>query len=88
MSKNKIVLDTNIWISAIIKREVCYLSEFIALNGITVYICPEMLLELKDVLGRVKFKNYLSKSIHDHIEDIRNICVINKISKCYNNAPR
>lgn len=87
MAKNNVVLDTNIWVSAIITRDENHLKEFITINEIRVYICPEMLLELKDVLDRAKFKKYLSKPIYNHIEDIKQICVVKKIFKRYNKAP-
>ena len=74
MQKSSFVLDTNIWISAIITNSESKLEKYIINNNLTIYICPEMILELEDVLKRSKFKKYLKKSIPDYILEIKRIC--------------
>jgi putative PIN family toxin of toxin-antitoxin system len=86
MKKNSFVLDTNIWISAIITNSETNLEQFILKNNLTIYICPEMILELKDVLKRSKFKKYLSKSIPEYILLIENICSNKTSPKHYDKA--
>ena len=87
MKKTRFVLDTNIWISAIITNSETKLEQFIFENKLTIYICPEMILEMKDVLKRSKFKKYLSKSISEYILLIEKVCLNKNSPKHYNMAP-
>lgn len=87
MKNNSFVLDTNIWVSAIITNSETKLGELITSNKLQVYICPEMILELKDVLKRAKFKKYLHKSIEEYIIFISKICINKLPTKHYNEAP-
>ena len=87
MKKTSFVLDTNIWISAIITNSETKLEQFISKNKLTIYICPEMILELKDVLKRPKFNKYLNKSIPEYILLIEKVCLTNNSPKHYNMAP-
>lgn len=87
MKKTSFVLDTNIWISAIITNSETKLQQFILKNKLTIYICPEMILELKDVLKRSKFKKYLSKSIPEYILLVENTCLNKTPPKHYDKAP-
>lgn len=87
MKKTSFVLDTNIWISAIITNSEEKLVQFIFENKLTIYICPEMILELKDVLKRSKFKKYLSKSIPEYILLIEKVCLNKTSPKHYDKAP-
>jgi putative PIN family toxin of toxin-antitoxin system len=57
MQKNNFVLDTNIWISAIITKSENDLKNYILKNNLQIFICKEMIFEIKDVLGRNKLKN-------------------------------
>lgn len=87
MQNHRFVLDTNIWVSAIITNSIFKVEEFVSKNNLDIYICPEMILELEDVLSRGKFKKYLSKPVFSYIEDIQKICLERKIVKRYNEAP-
>jgi len=87
MKKNSFVLDTNIWISAIITNSEVKLQDFILENKLTIYICPEMILELEDVLKRTKFKKYLNKSIPEYILLIESLCLNKTSPKHYDKAP-
>jgi putative PIN family toxin of toxin-antitoxin system len=87
MKKASFVLDTNIWISAIITNSEAKLVQFIIQNKLTVYICPEMILELQEVLKRSKFKKYLSKPISEYILIIENSCLNKTSPKHYDKAP-
>ena len=87
MQKTSFVLDTNIWISAIITNSEVKLIQFILENKLTIYICPEMILELQEVLKRSKFKKYLSRSIPEYIVLIENSCLNNTSPNHYDKAP-
>lgn len=87
MLNHKFVLDTNIWVSAIITNSLFKLEEYVSKNNLDIYICPEMIMELEDVLNRGKFKKYLSKPVLGYIKDIQKICLERKIVERYNKAP-
>jgi len=58
MKKNKTVLDTNIWISYIIKAKYDELSAMIEEKGVIFLRSAPSLAELQEVLSRKKFLKY------------------------------
>ena len=87
MQNNNFVLDTNIWISAIITNSKKSLINYIEENKLKIYICPEMIHEIEDVLSRKKFKKYLSYSVIESVSLINFHCKNIQITKRYNQAP-
>ena len=87
MQKNRYVLDTNIWISAIISNSLEELELFIKNKNLKIYICPEMILEFEDVLKRAKFKKYLKESVSHYISEIQKISTLKASETKYNEAP-
>ena len=81
MRNNSYVLDTNIWVSSIISNSFSELEKFIILKNLKVCICPEMILELEDVLKRPKFKKYLTDSVSNYIFGIQKITILKFIEK-------
>ena len=87
MPKLSYVLDTNVWVSAIITKTDNQLHSYIVDNNIKVFISPEMILELEDVLSRAKFKKYIQKPISDYIQWISKLCTSVNSETHYNEAP-
>ena len=55
MRSEKIVLDTNIWVSYFIKARFDDLVNLIVDNELIVLTSVELIIELREVLGRKKF---------------------------------
>jgi len=87
MQKPSYVLDTNIWVSAIITKTEGQLHRYIVDNDVTVFISPEMILELEEVLSRAKFTKYIQKPICDCIQEISKLCTSVNSKTHYNEAP-
>jgi len=67
MGNEKIILDTNLWISFLISKNFSQLDELIENKNITLVFSNELLEEFIEVVRRPKFKKYLSE------EDIANL---------------
>ena len=65
--ENKVVLDTNIWITYFIKGKEPELLELIFNNDLEVFTSNELQNELQEVLSRSKFKKYLNAPIENYI---------------------
>jgi len=87
MQNKNFVLDTNIWISAIITNSEKSLLNYIEENKLQIFICPEMILEIEDVLRRKKFKKYLINSINEYVNLINDSCQNIQIITRYKEAP-
>ena len=79
MKEKKFVLDANIWISMIIGRQLSFLIRKIEQNKLTILTCKELIIEIREVLNRSKFKKYMTA---DEIQEA--IIIHLKISKKYN----
>lgn len=87
MLNKHFVLDTNIWISAIITKSEKTLFSYIKKNNLKIYICPELYQEIEDVLGRKKISKYLIFSIEESVLQINLVCENIEIDKHYSKAP-
>ena len=87
MQNKNFVLDTNIWISAFITNSEKSLLNYIEENKLQIYICPEMIIEIEDVLSRKKFKKYLIQSINEYVNLLNDSCENIQITKRYKEAP-
>ncbi len=61
LKKERIIVDTNIFISFLINRDYSKLDKIIIENKATLLLSNELIDELITVLSRPKFKKYISK---------------------------
>lgn len=61
MSNEKIILDTNLWISFLISKKFSQIDELIANKKVTLVFSNESLEEFVQVVSRPKFKKYVSE---------------------------
>ncbi|MEX0995690.1 MAG: putative toxin-antitoxin system toxin component, PIN family [Flavobacteriaceae bacterium] len=61
MRNEKVILDTNLWISFLISKKFNQIDELIESKRITLIFSNELLEEFIDVVSRPKFKKYFSK---------------------------
>jgi len=57
----KVIIDTNVWISFLIGKDLSGLQNFIDSKIILVLTCEEQLIELSEVFERPKLKKYFGK---------------------------
>lgn len=55
----KVILDTNIWISFLIGHRSQLMRSILTDSRIDVYVCPQLIAEIKDVASRAKIAKYL-----------------------------
>lgn len=61
MTRNIIILDTNIWISYLLSRRYDMLANIILSNKLDIVTCNNLITEISEVLQREKFRKYVSK---------------------------
>lgn len=83
---DRIVLDTNIWISYTLYNKLYRIAELIAEFDIEVFTCPEILSEFTDVLKRPAYKKYLTLPVAEHAKFIEEITTQIKIDKRFDRA--
>ena len=66
--KNKIILDTNVWISYFTTQRAATLVEWVVNNSLAVYSSPFLIAELIEVLSRPKFTKYLTSTVDEYID--------------------
>ena len=59
---NRIIIDTNLWISFLLTRKLNFLDALFQNKEITVLFSKELLDEFVEVATRTKFKKYISQS--------------------------
>ena len=84
MKNIKAVNDTSVWVSYIITGELSELVRFVAEKDVTYYTSDEATTELKDVLSRNKFKQYLSASVDEYIHFYKRLSEIINIRLIFN----
>jgi|JI6StandDraft_1071083.scaffolds.fasta_scaffold56618_4 putative PIN family toxin of toxin-antitoxin system len=88
MLLDRIVFDTNFFISLFINGKLASFTKLIIDNNITIFVCDELLTELKNVLLRPKFKKHFNKKeIKDNIEFIKLISTTINIDQRFDRAP-
>jgi len=55
MTRNIIILDTNIWISSLLSRRYDILANIILSNELDIVTCNNLINEISEVLQREKF---------------------------------
>ncbi len=66
-AKHRIIIDTNLWISYLLTRDLSKIDELLKSNHATILFSQELLEEFIEVANRPKFKKYFSES------DIKNL---------------
>ena len=56
--KDKVIIDTNLWISFLLSKDFAKLDKLIASQQIILLFCYELLEEIVDVTQRKKFRKY------------------------------
>lgn len=64
---NKVVIDTNIWISFLIGKELQYFKDLIISNKIKIVLTDQLLDEIRLVTSRPKLKKYFDQ---DKVSDL------------------
>jgi len=86
-AKNRIVLDTNLWISFLLTKELSKLDKILADKKVLLIFTEELLEELVEVMSRSKFSKYFTTSDTEHLlllirERSIFIEVISKVEMC------
>ena len=86
-AKNRIVLDTNLWISFLLTKELSKLDKILADKKVLLLFSEELLEELVEVMSRSKFSKYFTTSDTEHLlllilERSIFIEVISKVEMC------
>ena len=66
-SKQRVIVDTNCWISFLIGRRLSRLVDLLSNERIQLIICDELLAEIREVTSRSKFSKYFPKSEIDSL---------------------
>lgn len=61
-TKMKVILDTNIWISFLIGHLSLFMRRLLTDARFDVWVCRELILEIKSVASRDKIRKYVSES--------------------------
>ena len=59
---NKVIFDTNVWISFLIGKRLSFLKSYIVNGQITIVYCNQLITELKEVTARPKLKKYFPQN--------------------------
>ena len=57
--KNKVIIDTNLWISFLLTKDLSIFDKIIAVNKLTLIFIQELVDEFVEVSQRSKFRNTL-----------------------------
>ena len=87
MKTDRVVLDTNIFISLIISQQLNDLVIWSLDYGITIYTCPELSDEISSVIKRQKVKKYLTQPIASYIKFVTDVSSNIEIDKRFDRAP-
>lgn len=63
----KVIIDTNLWISFLIGHQTQLVRRLLTDFRFDVYVCPQLLEEIRNVAGREKFSRWISPA---DIEDL------------------
>jgi putative PIN family toxin of toxin-antitoxin system len=58
--KNRIIIDTNLWISFLLSKQFSFLDELLTKQSVQLVFSQELLSEFLDVVNRPKLKKYFS----------------------------
>lgn len=86
MNLDRVVFDSNIYLSAILSRKIYWLADFIIEYNIVVYTCSELLNEIEHNLNQAKFNKYLAVNPKEYIDFIKEITLKIDIDKRFDRA--
>jgi len=81
MQRQTIILDTNIWVSYIIKRQLDQLVTAKYDYALTFLSCPELVLELTDILQRPKIREIIGENHLQFIQFHQYHCLNHAIAR-------
>ncbi|HLP50553.1 MAG TPA: putative toxin-antitoxin system toxin component, PIN family [Chitinophagales bacterium] len=87
MKTDKVVLDTNIFVSLIISKNLDLLVTWYKDCGVTIYVCPELIAEVKDVLSRDRIKVLLTEPVSAYLRFIKAVTTETEIDLRFDRAP-
>lgn len=87
MKPQSVVLDTNVWISFIIKARLEELVELVVEHEIILLTSPELVDELTRVLSRPKFARYLDLPVADYLDFHQNLAQVFPTQTRFSQSP-
>jgi uncharacterized protein len=78
--KQKVIIDTNVWISFAIGKQLKHLKAILNNPYFDIYICDKIITEINDVLQRPKIKKYVGD---DHVNELNEIILLTTIRENY-----
>ncbi len=69
---NKVIIDTNLWISFLIGHQAGLVRRMLTDLRFDVYVCAQLIEEIRDVANRDKIRKYLGPNDLDDLLDIIN----------------
>lgn len=84
---DRVVIDTNLWISFLLTNDFSKLDKIIEVQGLTLVLCQTLIDELVEVTQRPKFRKYFSlEDTEDLLSKMRNRGILIRlktvVSKC------
>ena len=77
----KILFDTNLWVSFMIGKRLSSLADVLCRHDIQVYVCDQLLNEIRDVISRPKFDNLITQETRYYFyEMIDDVCYMSDIT--------
>lgn len=58
----KVIIDCNIWISFLLGRQTFLMRKILTNQMLDIFVCHELLTEIKDVASREKIRKYIDIS--------------------------
>ena len=71
---DKLVIDTNIFVSLIISQRIDELVDLVADNELELYSCDELLKELESTLNKPGIKKYLKRTASYYVTFVNDLC--------------
>ncbi len=87
MKPDRVVLDTNVFISLILTRRLDRLVAWHKDNNVRIYTCEELLEELKEVLARKHIKKNLTQPLSAYLRFIKSVTTEVVIDPRFDRAP-
>ena len=87
MKTDRVVLDTNVYVTLILSKRLNELVEWHKDQNTTIYVCPELIDELTIVLRRQKIKKNLTEPVSAYIRFISRVTESVTIDRRFDRAP-
>jgi len=83
---DRLVIDTNIFVSLIISQRIDELVDLVADNDLVPYSCSELLQELENTLNKPGIKKYLKRPAGYYVSFVADLCQDVVIDKRFDRA--